>query len=98
MLYNYISKNELIDLVHNNKIAFIVNDICTKDIDEYVNSFINTLASLGLNDSKINRPRIISIKRNKIYGIVIIFKSKQSDIKLDDVNILKSFCKECNLQ
>ena len=97
MLYNYISKNELIDLVHNNKIAFIVNDICTKDIDEYVNSFINTLACLGLNESKINRPRIISIRRNKIYGIVIIFKSKQSDIKLDDISILKSLCKECNL-
>lgn len=57
-MYNYINKRQIYNLANNGRIGFIVRDIRTNDIEEYVNNCIITLGNDGFDSKIIKQPKI----------------------------------------
>lgn len=57
-MHSYIRKNELIELIQGDRKGFIVNDIRTKDIDEYINSLSCAIKECGINTNIFTQAKI----------------------------------------
>lgn len=57
-MYSYIGKDEISELVQNNRKGFIVENIKTRDIDEYINNVMIVLKSRSINTTMFTQPKI----------------------------------------
>ena len=91
MLYNYISKKELNKLYEDNRQVFIIKNVNTADIDEYINTILALASSSGIDINVLNQPRLISVHKNVEYDIAIIikeaFRNKLNNFELKQIMV-----------
>lgn len=75
-MHSYISKDSLIPLANKNRTAIVINNVCTCDIDEYINTVLAVLQNQNFDTSKLNQPKIF--KEQGIYTIVLILRQGKS--------------------
>lgn len=80
-MYKYIKKEDLERLVQDNREAWIVYGINTKDKEEYMNNITHTLNNCGFNTSLLTQYSIF--KLNTSYNIVLTLRK---NAKLDNQN------------
>lgn len=57
-MHSYIGKNEIVELVQNNRQGFIIENIKAKDIDEYINNLLIVLKGMNISTGIFNQPKI----------------------------------------
>lgn len=72
-MHGYISRDSLEKLVRDDRVSFVISDVDTLDIDEYINASINLLGSLGFNTNLLTKCNIF--KTNGLYNIVVTIRS-----------------------
>lgn len=88
-MYNYISSNKLVELVINGRIAFIVTNVTTKNILEYINNCIITLRQCGFDTSKLTQPNIFNNSKDKTKNIVFIVRKgvNKNELNIEALNL-----------
>lgn len=81
MSYTYINNNDIVNYVHNNRVAVVVNDISSNNIDEYINNCIITLNNEGFNTNSLTQPRVY--KRDGRTNLVLLVKSSANMASLN---------------
>lgn len=63
-MYSYIGKSEVIELIQNNRKGYIIENIVTNDIDEYINNVFIVLRNMNINVNIFTQPKIKKLKNN----------------------------------
>ena len=74
MLYSYISKKEMKNILLNNGKAFVIKDVHTKDIEEYILSAFNIIDCTRFDKNKLRQTRVIKQGKD-LYSILVIVKA-----------------------
>lgn len=83
-MYSYISEDKLKGLVLENRVAVVVENVSTKDIDEYITNCFITLRSYGFNTTKLNQPKIFN---DRAFGQRNLILTVRNDAKDEDINM-----------
>lgn len=84
-MYSYIGRTELAELVQANRVGFIISNIETSDIDEYINSLMSVLRNNGVDNNIFVQPKIRKLSKNrqehdKRFMLMLVVRK---DIKID---------------
>lgn len=84
-MYSYIGRTELAELVQANRVGFIISNIKTSDIDEYINSLMGVLRSHDIDNNMFVQPKIRRLSKNrqeqsKRFMLMLVVRK---DIKID---------------
>lgn len=63
-MHSYIGKHEIVELIQNNRKGYIIENIVTNDIDEYINNMLIVLKSNGVNINIFTQPKINKLRGN----------------------------------
>ena len=83
-MYSYTDESKLNRLVLENRIAFVVLNVSTKDTDEYINNCAITLKSYGFDTGKLIQPKLFTNKSNSNKNL--LFTVRQG-IKEHEINM-----------
>lgn len=104
MLYSYIGTSQLDEIDRSNRAYYIMRDIATNDIGEWLNSCSAVLASSGVNMNMFTLPKIRSTgHKGGPYTVIWMFRSgaKVSEQSVHEVlSLLSQMCPEtqaCNI-
>lgn len=104
MLYSYIGTGQLDELARSNRAYYIMRDITTNDIEEWLNSCTAVLTGNGVNMSMFTLPKIRSTgRKGGPYTVVLMFRSgaKVNEQTVQKVlSLLSQICPEtqaCNI-
>lgn len=86
MIYTYAKVEELQRAVLENKVAFVLFDYRTNDINELINIYGQQLLASGVNTSKLVIPKLVS-KKNHTYDIVFMQRANTSFSRTELENI-----------
>ena len=85
MIYRYIGHNDIIELKRNKRIAYIIKNVNTKDISEYINSLMAVLNSMGIDTNILNIPKI----RKASNGNYMILLSVRAQLNQHHPSVIK---------
>lgn len=73
-MHSYIGKSEIIELIQDNRKGFIIENISTKDIDEYINNLLIIAKNNGVNTNIFTQPKIKRVCENKYMLLLTVRK------------------------
>lgn len=76
MSYTYVSKKLISNERGSSNIIIIIPNIKTKDIEEYVNNFLNTIETSTNYNSALNKTRIITEIKKQLYSIILTIRKR----------------------
>lgn len=96
MLYSHISNSQLDELVRSNRAYYIMHDIATSDIEEWLNSCSVVLASNGIGLNLFTLPKVRSTwHKGGPYTVIWMFRSRAKVSKQAVHEILSLFLQIC---
>lgn len=63
-MHSYIGKSEITELIQNNRKGYIIENIVTNDIDEYINNILIVLRNMGVNINIFTQPKVRKLRNN----------------------------------
>lgn len=87
-MYGYIAKTEITDLIQNDRKGYIIYDIKTKDIDEYINCLMAVLRNNGIDINMFTQAKINKNKSN--YILLLTIRKSYHITNMDYINIEKA--------
>lgn len=81
-MYLYIRENELVELLQEDRIAYIIEDVVTKSIDEYITNLLIVMKNIGINTGIFLQTKIKKNNTNNNYTILLVVRK---GIKMSEV-------------
>lgn len=79
-MYKYINEKQIIDILNKGRIGFVIRDIRTNDIEEYVNNCIITLGNEGFDTKILTQPKIFIDKTdNNSRNLIFVLNKSFND-------------------
>lgn len=88
VMYGYMKQHDLEELIMNNRIAWVVTNIDSRDKQEYINCILITLHNSGFNTNILTRCHLI--KSNGCDNIVLLVR-KQVKLTEDDIHAMNNW-------
>lgn len=81
-MHSYIGKSEISELIQGYRKAYIIENINTKDIDEYINSLLAVLRSKGVNTNIFTQVKVKRVINNCKQSTYILLLTIRKDSKI----------------